>query len=418
MEKLQSNEYNQKEISDTQKEISEITKSSLPDNIKKKLIEWILKVEEEAGIKKEKILMSLKDDIKKELSTKLWISVNDVDSKLIKWLQELPKNKEKYLENTTDKVEKNIQEFIKNNHTFFINVKGSYTDINKKKSLENKWQVWPIDTFLGDPQHTIENVPVNYEFQDKVNLTKNIIESSNTLDEFISNLKDSAEFDSLLNNKNNTTEIVAEYLQSLSYIADANLYNSNMFSENFSTQLNTANKALTTNYSPDEYFHILKQSLITNKHINATTCIQLHTFVAKIWEKMNLGEWITSTVDIGVSHRLAILQDKKTWDKYLISDGLLLKGKSYKELISLLGWRFVLQHYLYNSDNKQIGTFQTDTEKQVVQNINWFNQNDTKDFLNLNLDKENLDYDKDYSIEEYEKILKGYNDRTDFPNIN
>ena len=37
---------------------------------------------------------------------------------------------------------------------------------------------------------------------------------------------------------------------------------------------------------------------------------------------------------------------------------------------------------------------------------------------NLNLDKENLDYDKDYSIEEYEKILKGYNDRTDFPNIN
>ena len=34
------------------------------------------------------------------------------------------------------------------------------------------------------------------------------------------------------------------------------------------------------------------------------------------------------------------------------------------------------------------------------------------------LDKENLDYDKNYSIEEYEKILKGYNDRTDFPNIN
>ena len=44
----------------------------------------------------------------------------------------------------------------------------------------------------------------------------------------------------------------------------------------------------------------------------------------------------------------------------------------------------------------------------------------TRDNLNknLNLDKENLDYDKDYSIEEYEKILKGYNDRTDFPNIN
>ena len=42
---------------------------------------------------------------------------------------------------------------------------------------------------------------------------------------------------------------------------------------------------------------------------------------------------------------------------------------------------------------------------------NYFNKN-------LNLDKENLDYDKNYSIEEYEKILKGYNDRTDFPNIN
>ena len=46
--------------------------------------------------------------------------------------------------------------------------------------------------------------------------------------------------------------------------------------------------------------------------------------------------------------------------------------------------------------------------------------NNTSDYWNknLNLDKENLDYDKDYSIEEYEKILKGYNDRTDYPNIN
>ena len=46
--------------------------------------------------------------------------------------------------------------------------------------------------------------------------------------------------------------------------------------------------------------------------------------------------------------------------------------------------------------------------------------NNTRDNLNknLNLDKENLDYNKDYSIEQYEKILKGYNDRTDFPNIN
>ena len=40
--------------------------------------------------------------------------------------------------------------------------------------------------------------------------------------------------------------------------------------------------------------------------------------------------------------------------------------------------------------------------------------NNTSDYLN----KENLDYDKDYSIEEYDKILKGYNDRSDFPNIN
>ena len=46
--------------------------------------------------------------------------------------------------------------------------------------------------------------------------------------------------------------------------------------------------------------------------------------------------------------------------------------------------------------------------------------NSSDDYLNknLNLDKEELDYDKDYSVEEYEKILKGYNDRTDFPNIN
>ena len=46
--------------------------------------------------------------------------------------------------------------------------------------------------------------------------------------------------------------------------------------------------------------------------------------------------------------------------------------------------------------------------------------NNTSDYWNknLNLDKENLDYDKDYSIEEYAKILERYNDRTDFPNIN
>ena len=46
--------------------------------------------------------------------------------------------------------------------------------------------------------------------------------------------------------------------------------------------------------------------------------------------------------------------------------------------------------------------------------------NNTGDYFNKNqnLNKENLDYNKDYSVKEYEKILKGYNDRTDFPNIN
>ena len=46
--------------------------------------------------------------------------------------------------------------------------------------------------------------------------------------------------------------------------------------------------------------------------------------------------------------------------------------------------------------------------------------NNTRDNLNknLNFDKENLDYNKNYSMEEYEKILKGYNDRADFPNLN
>ena len=46
--------------------------------------------------------------------------------------------------------------------------------------------------------------------------------------------------------------------------------------------------------------------------------------------------------------------------------------------------------------------------------------NNTNDYWNKSLiiNNENLDFNKDYSIEEYEKILKGYNDRTDFPNIN
>ena len=41
--------------------------------------------------------------------------------------------------------------------------------------------------------------------------------------------------------------------------------------------------------------------------------------------------------------------------------------------------------------------------------------NNTGDYLNKNL---NLDYDENYSVEEYKKILEVYNDRTDFPNIN
>ena len=46
--------------------------------------------------------------------------------------------------------------------------------------------------------------------------------------------------------------------------------------------------------------------------------------------------------------------------------------------------------------------------------------NNTGDYLNKNqnLNKENLDYYKDYSVEEYEKVLEEYNNRTDFPNIN
>ena len=46
--------------------------------------------------------------------------------------------------------------------------------------------------------------------------------------------------------------------------------------------------------------------------------------------------------------------------------------------------------------------------------------NNTSDYLekNLNKNNENLEFNKDYSMEEYEKILNGYNDRTNFPNIN
>ena len=46
--------------------------------------------------------------------------------------------------------------------------------------------------------------------------------------------------------------------------------------------------------------------------------------------------------------------------------------------------------------------------------------NNTNDYWNKNqnINNENLVFDKDYTIEEYEKILEGYNDRTEFPNIN
>ena len=46
--------------------------------------------------------------------------------------------------------------------------------------------------------------------------------------------------------------------------------------------------------------------------------------------------------------------------------------------------------------------------------------NNTGDYWNKtqNINNENLVFDKDYTIEEYEKILEGYNDRTEFPNIN
>ena len=37
---------------------------------------------------------------------------------------------------------------------------------------------------------------------------------------------------------------------------------------------------------------------------------------------------------------------------------------------------------------------------------------------NLNSTNENLDFNKDYTIKEYEKILNRYNDRTNFPDIN
>ena len=254
--------------------------------------------------------------------------------------------------------------------------------------------------YLGNTDYTIENAPVYEDFQSEVDAIKDLIKNSSSYKDFLQNIRWYLTLDDLLLQEDGfypSWNIQARKLQVLSYIANINLYNSKMFSESSDEMLKAANWALQTNYSPDEYFSILKQSLVNNKHIDATTCIQVHTFIAKIWEDLWYGEWITSTVDIGVSHRLAILKDKETWKLYLISDGLMLEWNSYKELVSLLPWRFVLLHYLYNSDNKQIWTVQTDTEKQVVKNLDgyWVNSVDnwdTQAFMWNILDKNNLDY--------------------------
>ena len=42
----------------------------------------------------------------------------------------------------------------------------------------------------------------------------------------------------------------------------------------------------------------------------------------------------------------------------------------------------------------------------------------TKNYLNDNLNKEILDFNKEYSINEYGAILKKYNARTGYPKIN
>ena len=44
--------------------------------------------------------------------------------------------------------------------------------------------------------------------------------------------------------------------------------------------------------------------------------------------------------------------------------------------------------------------------------------NNTKDFWNDNLNKEILDFNKEYSIKEYGAILEKYNARTGYPKIN
>ena len=44
--------------------------------------------------------------------------------------------------------------------------------------------------------------------------------------------------------------------------------------------------------------------------------------------------------------------------------------------------------------------------------------NNTSNYWNSNLKKEVLNFDNEYTYKEYKIILKKYNDRTDYPNIN
>ena len=44
--------------------------------------------------------------------------------------------------------------------------------------------------------------------------------------------------------------------------------------------------------------------------------------------------------------------------------------------------------------------------------------NNTENYLNDNLNKEILDFNKEYSIKEYGAILEKYNARTGYPKIN
>ena len=371
----------------------QVKNSKLPKDKKQELLYDFLSIKEESWNKKKEVIDIYSSKMKEKIAKRLHIPSDMVDWNLINWLKNIPKNR--------DKVSKNISNAIKHNNliinpTVFINLKLSNTDVNDHNKYKNDGGVWDIYSYLWNPNYTIYNTSVFEKQINNVNNTLNILTNSPDYNNFINNLKNNSELDSLLEEKKDS-KIVAERLQALSFIADTNLYNSKMFAQSLSTERDAANNALKRKYSPNDYYSILKKSLTEHKHINATTCIQLHTFIAKAWEDMGYGEWITSTVDIWVSHRLAILKVKNTNKMYLISDGLMLEGNSYKQLVSLLPWRFVLTHYLYNSDNKQIWTVQTDTEKRVSKNLNAYNFNSVSDlgtqqFIWKVLFKNNLDY--------------------------